>query len=73
MSSTLSKEQIQSAISLLETISADPNAEDFLEPVPWKELELLDYPQIVKNPMDLGTVKARLQRGDYENFDEFLA
>ena len=44
MSSTLSKEQIQSAIALLETISADPNAEDFLEPVPWKELELLDYP-----------------------------
>ncbi len=44
MSQKLTKEQIQSAVSLLEAISADPNAGDFLEPVPWKELELLDYP-----------------------------
>ena len=31
----------------------------FLEPVQWKEWGLLDYPKVVKNPMDLGTVKVR--------------
>ena len=30
---------------------------DFLKPVPWKEWNLSDYPDIVKKPMDLGTVK----------------
>jgi hypothetical protein len=33
----------------------------FLDPfrdvVDWEALELLDYPEIVKNPMDLGTLK----------------
>ena len=29
----------------------------FLEPVPWKEWGLDDYPRIIKQPMDLGTVK----------------
>lgn len=29
----------------------------FLEPVKWKEWGLLDYPKIIKNPMDLSTVK----------------
>lgn len=31
----------------------------FLEPVKWKEWGLLDYPKVVKNPMDLGSVKVR--------------
>ena len=29
----------------------------FLRPVPWKEWNLLDYPTIVKQPMDLTTMK----------------
>lgn len=28
-----------------------------MTPVPWKEWNLFDYPEIVKNPMDLSTVK----------------
>lgn len=38
----------------------------FLEPVDWKELELFDYPVIVKNPMDLGTVQRNLEQNKYE-------
>ena len=30
--------------------------EAFMEPVPWKEWGLDDYPRIIKQPMDLGTV-----------------
>lgn len=31
--------------------------EPFLDPVPWKEWNLMDYPTIVKHPMDLNTIK----------------
>ena len=29
---------------------------DFKYPVRWKELGLLDYPNVIKQPMDLGTI-----------------
>lgn len=31
----------------------------FLEPVDWKALGLTDYPIVIKQPMDLGTIKVR--------------
>jgi hypothetical protein len=37
------------------------SAVPFLEPVRWEEWGLHDYPKIIKNPMDLGTVKVRLR------------
>ena len=68
----LSKDQIQAAATFVDTLSADPNAHNFLQPVDWKELQLDDYPLIVKNPCDLSTVKSRVLRGDYSSFDEFI-
>ena len=35
----------------------------FREPVDWKSLGLVDYPEIIKKPADLGTIKRRLQSG----------
>ena len=37
----------------------------FLEPVDWKGLELDDYPKIIKNPIDLGTIKMQLEKKQY--------
>lgn len=37
-------------------------AEPFLEPVDWKGWNLLDYPKVIKTPMDLRTVKVRAWR-----------
>lgn len=39
----------------------------FLEPVQWKEWGLLDYPKVIKHPMDLGTVK--VCRGTRREFE----
>lgn len=39
----------------------------FREPVDWKGLGLYDYPQIIKKPMDLGTVKKNLKAKKYKN------
>ena len=42
-----------------------PESAIFRKPVAWKKLGLDDYPDIVKNPMDLGTIKRNLEKGDY--------
>ena len=43
----------------------------FLEPVQWKEWGLVDYPKVVKNPMDLGTVRRKLEGAFYSSPKEF--
>lgn len=40
-------------------------------PVDWEALKLPDYPEIIKHPMDLGTVKTQLETGIYESDEEF--
>ena len=44
---------------------ARKDADIFREPVPWEEYGLTDYLQIVKVPMDLGTVQEKLRRKMY--------
>jgi hypothetical protein len=56
---------------ILEDICKNPSAKGFLEPVDWKTLELWDYPEVVQNPMDLGTIRKRLQEGYYQNLESF--
>lgn len=41
-------------------------SEWFLEPVDHVRLMLVDYPRIVKRPMDLGTVRKKLEGGTYQ-------
>jgi len=55
--------------NLLNSIEADPNAEAFTAPVDWEELELKDYPDVIKKPMDLGTLRANLKAGAYSSFE----
>nr|ADD95738.1 predicted protein [uncultured organism MedDCM-OCT-S04-C2] len=42
----------------------------FREPVDWKALGLTDYIQIVKTPMDLGTVKKNIEKNVYKDIEE---
>lgn len=45
----------------------------FREKVDWESLGLVDYPDIVKQPMDLGTVKVNLEQGKYETAEDAAA
>ena len=49
--------------SLIQTIEAIPDSEPFHTPVDWEDLELKDYPDVIKNPMDLGTLKKNIDAG----------
>ncbi len=42
-------------------------------PVDWEDLELKDYPDVIKKPMDLGTLRANLKNGVYSTFDDVFA
>lgn len=47
------------------------NAEPFHERVNWEEWGLYDYLQVVKVPMDLGTIRAKLGRNEYKKPVDF--
>jgi len=44
----------------------------FHKPVDAESLGLVDYHQVIKNPMDFGTIKMKLSNNDYEKLEEFL-
>mmetsp|Transcript_27314 Transcript_27314/g.62658 ORF Transcript_27314/g.62658 Transcript_27314/m.62658 type:complete len:189 (+) Transcript_27314:624-1190(+) len=41
-------------------------------PVDWRILGLSDYPEIIKKPMDLGTVKSRMESEQYSSVQKAL-
>jgi hypothetical protein len=56
-------------LKLLRKFIRSPDCIPFLEPVDWESIGLSDYPEIIERPMDLGTVKRNLERGQYKEMD----
>uniref|UniRef100_A0A7S1V4M0 Bromo domain-containing protein n=1 Tax=Grammatophora oceanica TaxID=210454 RepID=A0A7S1V4M0_9STRA len=66
-------EQWTAMTKLVESFYKRNDTEPFREPVAFKELGLFDYPQIIKTPMDLGTIKKKLKsrnNGDYKTLQQ---
>jgi hypothetical protein len=55
---------------IVNKIIARKDSDIFHDPVPWEEYGLIDYLQIVKVPMDLGTVSDKLRRKQYEDIND---
>jgi len=68
----ISDDDIKKLEKIFETMEKDNQAIDFLAPVDYVALNILDYPKIITNPMDLGTVKKNLLSGDYKIFQDFM-
>jgi hypothetical protein len=62
----------KAAKRLLNTLWKQPQAWIFHEPVDPVKLNIPDYLDIIKQPMDLGTVKQKLNSNQYLNMSEFL-
>lgn len=56
---------------LLDLIRAKDTGEIFIEPV--DQTEVPDYSEIVKNPMDLSTMRAKIEAFEYNTLAEFKA
>ncbi|KAK6157337.1 hypothetical protein DH2020_011585 [Rehmannia glutinosa] len=61
----------KSCSSLLEKLRKHNHGWVFNEPVNAKSLGLVDYHDIIKHPMDLGTIKTRLSKNWYKSPREF--
>jgi len=68
----ITKEDITKIQKVFSVLENDPQSYDFLEPVDYVALNILDYPTIIKHPMDLGTAKKNLLNNKYPTFHEFL-
>lgn len=57
------EDRIRAAVCLICCFLNSPKThvlkDAFLEPVDWRALGLTDYPIVIKQPMDLGTIKVR--------------
>lgn len=60
--------EIYKVVELL--MDQKPDVDDFLEPVDWKGLGLTDYPDLIANPMDLGTIMQKFAEARYRNHAE---
>ena len=68
----LGEEEKKKLDRIFKTMEEDPQAIDFLVPVDYVALNILDYPTIITHPMDLGTVKKNLENGEYKIFQDFM-
>ena len=57
---------------ILEKLKDHKYAEPFSGPVDWKGMNLLDYPQIISQPMDLSTVENKLDNRRYKYIESFF-
>ncbi|OMJ25457.1 SWR1 complex bromodomain subunit bdf1 [Smittium culicis] len=57
-------------IKIVTSLRSNKDADPFLEPVDPVLLNIPDYPDIIKKPMDLSTVLNKLNQGSYSLFDE---
>ena len=68
----VTKEELSKIKKIIEDLEQHPSIGLFLEPVPWKEIGLTDYPVIIKNPMDISTIKKKMKGGKYQTANAIL-
>jgi len=63
-------EPINRMVKIVNSFLAREDVAPFSEPVDWRGMELYDYPEVIEKMMDLGTIKRRLERGQYNTAHE---
>jgi hypothetical protein len=57
---SMKKEYTAKVLALLQALEIDPKSAEFREPVDYIGLGIIDYPTIIKKPMDMTTVKVHI-------------
>jgi hypothetical protein len=66
-----SNPEMQECDAIVKFLMSQNISEAFATPVDWEFYGLTDYPEIIKKPMDLGTIQGRLDQGKYPNAEKF--
>ena len=66
----MNQNQLTIIKNFISTIEKDRNAYIFLEPVDYVGMGLPDYPEIIKHPMDLSTIKKKINDSKYNTIEE---
>ncbi|KAK9764282.1 hypothetical protein K7432_008324 [Basidiobolus ranarum] len=64
-------EDKQSLLRLVQKLIKSKHSSLFREPVDWVSLQIPDYPRIIRHPMDLGTIKDKLENDQYRTWVDF--
>lgn len=68
----LTREETNKALNLIKLLERHSDSYEFRHPVDYIGLGLPDYPDVIKAPMDLSTVKKNLKSEDYPSIQDFL-
>mmetsp|Transcript_13452 Transcript_13452/g.15418 ORF Transcript_13452/g.15418 Transcript_13452/m.15418 type:complete len:233 (-) Transcript_13452:65-763(-) len=71
-STPVGRDETKKLTTLLQALYDNTDSEEFRNPVDVKGLGLNDYFDIIKNPMDLGTVKKNLKANKYKFVEDCL-
>lgn len=65
-------DQVKYCGAIMRNLKKHRDAAPFLNPVDYVKLNIPDYPQVIKYPMDLSTVDKKLNAGAYDAVEEFI-
>ncbi|KAL4479198.1 hypothetical protein ABPG72_011410 [Tetrahymena utriculariae] len=68
----IGKEELKKLNQMLSQLLQNNDSLEFRQAVDWKGLGLMDYPNIIKYPMDLGTCKEKLKNNEYNFVEDSL-
>lgn len=69
---SLTREETSRTLNLVKFLESQNESLEFLQPVDYEALNLHDYPVIIRKPMDLSTVRDKINNSDYETFEDAL-
>ncbi|MES1908969.1 MAG: hypothetical protein MHM6MM_001796 [Cercozoa sp. M6MM] len=61
------KSELEHCLTLIEHLRTRPEAQPFADPVDAEALGIPHYHEVIQVPMDLATIKSKLQQGAYDN------
>lgn len=66
----ISFDSLQELHAIVQSMAVRTDSFAFREPVDWKGMQLYDYPEIIKQPMDLGTLRKNIESNKYSSLSE---
>lgn len=68
----MTRDQIRYCGALIRNLKKHRDATPFIHPVDYVKLNLPDYPQIIKTPMDLTTIDRKFQHKEYSDVNQLI-